>query len=71
MQPADAFSSTLRYQRTAPGSGEPVGIVPRIAAVQAERVAVATERGRKGYVDVVEDVPGQSARVYMFWRDPV
>jgi hypothetical protein len=23
------------------------------------------------YVDVVEDVPGQSARVYMFWRDPV
>ncbi|HTB11068.1 MAG TPA: hypothetical protein VK752_05845 [Bryobacteraceae bacterium] len=23
------------------------------------------------YVDIVEDVPGQSARVYMFWRDPV
>jgi hypothetical protein len=22
------------------------------------------------YIDVVEDVPGQSARVYMFWRDP-
>jgi hypothetical protein len=23
------------------------------------------------YIDVIEDVPGQSARVYMFWRDTV
>ena len=29
------------------------------------------EPGLCEYIDVVEDVPGQSARVYMFWRDSV
>jgi hypothetical protein len=29
------------------------------------------EPGLCEYVDVVQDVPGQSARVYMFWRDSI
>jgi hypothetical protein len=29
------------------------------------------EPGLCEYIDVVEDVPGQSARVYIFWRDSV
>jgi hypothetical protein len=28
------------------------------------------EPGLSEYIDMVEDAPGQSARVYMFWRDP-
>src|ERR1700730_12519053 len=36
------------HQRTTAGSIDPVGIVPRVTAIEAERVAVGTERSRKG-----------------------
>jgi hypothetical protein len=29
-----------------------------------------SEKGLCEYVDLVDDIPGQSARVYMFWREP-
>jgi hypothetical protein len=29
-----------------------------------------SEKGLCEYVDLVDDIPGQSARVYMFWRNP-
>lgn len=32
---------------------------------------VRQEQGEREYLDVIENVPGQSARVYAFWRDSV
>ena len=43
---------------------------PRAPVLMKSLTPSSREPGCCEYVDTVEDVPGQSARVYMFWRDP-
>ncbi len=41
------------------------------AALVKTLVPIRQERGHCEFVDIVEDRPGQSARVYIFWRDAI
>ena len=44
---------------------------PRPAVLLKTLAPSHHEPGLSEYIDVIEDAPGQSARVYMFWRDSV
>lgn len=44
---------------------------PRAPVLLKSLAPTREEPGFCEYIDVVEDAPGQSARVYMFWRDSV